>query len=645
MTRYLNDKKAAELLGCTPRHIRRMCTTGKFSGAIKEAGRWHIPVDADERLQGTDGPVKLANSAELADVPAAKRDEALRRLGHIRQFENLAAKFVHSGTGTYSEALEDFVSVRGIKNRTFWRWLKRFREEGLIGLVDMRGGGKFMHQIISAEASEYFKSMYLTPQQLTVKTCWRNINYINKDEDKGWKIPGLRWMYEYIAAAIPLGVQVLQREGLAAYEAKCAPYIETDPDGVAPGQVWVGDHSPFNCWIRHRNRWVRPWITAWEDMRSRQIVGWWVSAAPNQTTILLAFKRAVEIYGPPDSAKIDNGRDYDSELWTGTTKDRRKALRAGYIDEKMVVGIYAMMDVAVSFAIPYHPQSKPIERFFDTMDCQFTKTISTYCGKDTDRKPEDLVEMLKSQKALREAYDLVGFCELVGKYVEIYNNSAHTGRGMDGRSPAEVMATRRSRRVLGEGVAELLLRVWSGELTVGKNGVRFKKIWYGQFSPELLAFQGKKVRVAYDPDDLRSVYVYDAATLKLLTIADQGRLIAYGSAVSEEDLRWAMRQKARAVRIAKEFRDSRLTANMDLTDLTLKAMEDARKPAPEPTLPETLRPVRTPMNGQVPEHKRRETVKAVKKAAGAEGIEEVLDIDFSLLKQEDKYAGVKLFDD
>ena len=106
-------------------------------------------------------------------------------------------------------------------------------------------------------------------------------------------------MHRLIDDRILLAVQVLHREGLAAYEAKCAPYIEVDPDSVEPGQVWVGDHSEFNCWIRHAGRWVRPWVTAWEDYRSRAIVGYRISASPNQTTIMLAAKRAVEEHGPP----------------------------------------------------------------------------------------------------------------------------------------------------------------------------------------------------------------------------------------------------------------------------------------------------------------------------------------------------------
>ncbi len=638
MSEYLDIKKAAELFGWTRRHVCRLCEDGNLPGAVKVGGHWKIPRTADPRLAM---PENLPNLNELHNIPANKRDEALRCLGVIRDFE----RFVDAFAGKRSGALAIYVTQEKVTKRSLERWMAKYRTQGLLGLVDTRGGGKFISDMISDEAFELFKSMYLTQQRLSVKTCWQNICFKNKDEQKGWKIPSLQFMYRYIKNQIPLSVQILHREGLNAYVAKCAPYIETDPDSVAPGQIWVGDHSQFNCWVRHRGKWIRPWVTAWQDMRSRTIVGFHISASPNQTTILLAMKRAIEKYGPPDSVKIDNGKDYDSECWTGTTKVKRRTLKRGYIDEQMVAGIYAMMDVGVSFAIKYHPQSKPLERWFDTLDKQFTKTIPTYCGKDTDRKPDYLNDLLKSEKAIKEAHDLAGFAETVGQYVEVYNHSAHTGRGMNNKSPAQVLETRQSRRVMVEGVADLLLRVWSGELTIGKNGVRLKGMWYGQYDMQLAIHQGKKVRVAYDPDDLRRVYVYDAATLKLITIAEQNQLVQYGSAVSEEAFRTATQQKARALKVTRQFRDSRLAANMDLTSLTLRAMQEGQKEVTEKSREKTLRPVRTPLDSQVREHERREIIKAVKKAAGAESLEAVLDCDFSLLKPENKYADVNLFDE
>jgi len=382
-------------------------------------------------------------------------------------------------------------------------------------------------------------------------------------------------------------------------------------------------------------------------MRSRKIVGFHISPCPNQTTILQAFKRAVEEYGPPEGAKIDNGKDYDSEMWTGQTKKVRKSkvLSRGYLDQEMIAGIYAMMNVTVSFAIPYNAKSKPVERFFATLDSQFTKTIETYCSPDTKRRPEDLCDKLENETTILHAYDLAGFGQAVGRYIEVYNNTAHTGAGMDGRSPAEAFETGRTRRVLAEGAAALLLRVWSGAVKVGKNGVTIKGLRYGQYNAELLMSQGKEVRAAYDPDDMARVDIYDARTLRFITTAEQNRLVAYGKGVAEGDVREAMRTQRRAKRMLREIGDARLTANMELTDLTLKAREAIAKELPARRQPEIIRPVRTPFDDQVREQARQAVIKAVKRASGAESVNTVLDMDFSLLKRKNKYEGVRLFDE
>ena len=42
----IDIRKAAQLLGLTERHVRRMCIDGKLAGAVKVGGRWKVPVSA-----------------------------------------------------------------------------------------------------------------------------------------------------------------------------------------------------------------------------------------------------------------------------------------------------------------------------------------------------------------------------------------------------------------------------------------------------------------------------------------------------------------------------------------------------------------------------------------------------------------------
>jgi putative transposase len=566
---------------------------------------------------------------DISDVAADKLDEAIRKLGILTSAEAFTETAVRDGSNR-SDAVAAFCCHRQIAIGTLYRWRQAYRKEGLLGLVDGRGKGKFQSDSISDEAFEFFKSAWLVPQQPSVKMIWRILRFHAQQHQLAWQIPSLRTMYDIVEARIPLPVQVLHRQGQAAYDARCAPYILTDPDSIEPGAVWVGDHHEADCFVRHDGKWMRPWLTTWMDMRSRSIVGCHVSLSPNQTTIMLAFRDAVRQYGPPDTCHIDNGKDYDSEMFTGTTKTRRRLLGKNYIDEDLTRGIYAMMGILVIFAIPYHPQSKPIERWFATFEGQFVKTLPTYCGPATDRKPEELADYLKTHSAIDKGLNLDEFTGLVGRYIAAYNATAHTGAGMDERSPNEVMATRTSRKVILDGVLDLLCRVWSGELVVGKNGVRFRGLWFGQYDPALLMHQGKKVRVSFDPADLTSVHVYDATTLNLITIAEQAQLVRYGTGADETALREAHAAKARARKAVRRHRDETRTANMDLVSLTMEAMESNTRPEPEPDADRSIRPAATALDGQVGNVQRRQTARAVRKAAGAEQITHVRDLDFDV---------------
>jgi len=610
MNARITIDEAAKILGCSARHVRRMCEAGRLPGACRVGKVWHIPLTADSRLSGVKSPEQLSSQVDLADIPVHKRDEAIRRRGLIEACEAYCSVAVRNGTGRV-EAMERFCFEHKIPRQTMYAWIAAWRKRGLAGLIDKRGGTGFS-EIISPEAWNEFLSMYLTPQRLSVKTCLNNILYLAKVEKKNWTIPSLRTLQKYVAEKVPEPVLVLHREGLAAFEAKCAPHIIIDQDSVAPGSVWVGDHHQFNCWIQHRGNWVRPWLTAWEDYRSRAVVGWYISTSPNSTTILQAMRRGIERYGAPESVKIDNGKDYDSRLFTGQTKQQRKSLILSDEDRLTISGIYAMMGIGVSFSIPYHRQSKKIERWFDTLDCQFTKTVPTYCGKDAQRRPEDLAEYLKSPQA--EAYTLETFAAAVERYIDIYNRTAHSGQGMTGACPMEVLQTRTGIRQIDRDTLNLLMQVWSGELIVGKNGIKLMGMWYGQYNAELMRYFGKPVRAAYNPDDLRTVSVYDANTFRLITIAEQARLIQYG-AVSENDLREAMANKSRAVRLVKQAKPAARVAAMSLTDLAMAARAETAVPVADESA-KNVKPVRTPLDGQAGHHRRAEQSRLLKRAVG-----------------------------
>ncbi len=97
----------------------------------------------------------------------------------------------------------------------------------------------------------------------------------------------------------------------------------------------------------------------------------------------------------------------------------------------------------------------------------------------------------------------------------------------------------------------------------------------------------------------------------------------YGVAVKDEDLREAMRKKARATRTVREAAGpAARRRHTRITDLAIEAMADRTRPEPEETGVD-VQPVATPIDGQakaVRREGRRQAIKrAMQRAAGAEG--------------------------
>jgi hypothetical protein len=208
----------------------------------------------------------------------------------------------------------------------------------------------------------------------------------------------------------------------------------------------------------------------------------------------------------PSRVYTDNGKDFDSWALTGETKAMRwkrrrhprrarpEATRRASMPPSSVEHIHAW---------PYHGQSKPIERFFGTVEGSFGKSFSTYTGRNPQEKPEQLPAML----AKGQAPTLSEFVEKFATWVEVsYHQQIHTGDAMDCR-PCDAWETNlRTKRTAETETLELLLQRRVGPLKVGQNGIVNKGIWYGQY--DLAHWFGRDVYITIDPATAGRVNVY-----------------------------------------------------------------------------------------------------------------------------------------
>ena len=75
----------------------------------------------------------------MKSIPGKKLDDAIHRLGMIYECEKEAAAIMQTG-GKRTEALTVYMERNGISLATLYRWIKGYKEYGIKGLVDTRGG-------------------------------------------------------------------------------------------------------------------------------------------------------------------------------------------------------------------------------------------------------------------------------------------------------------------------------------------------------------------------------------------------------------------------------------------------------------------------------------------------------------------------
>jgi len=284
---------------------------------------------------------------------------------------------------------------------------------GVEGLVDRRGvaqrgtDDEEQHGRRDPAAVEYFYSLYHTQSRQSLTLCHEVTRRVAERE--GWTWPAsasatVKWLRKHDNLALTC----LMRDGCDTYCRKWMPHLDVDYSLIDPGQLYQTDHHQCDFWVEHDDKQLRPWLTAVEDARSRCIVGWHLGPSPHQDAILAAYLVAFKDWSIPERLRIDNGKDFASELLTGVTKAQRDTLRrvhgpdwrkvlerdASLIDcgaDPRFKGITAELGIELIYAIPYAPWSKgQTERWFGTFEGRCGKTFATYCGNSSMTRPECL---------------------------------------------------------------------------------------------------------------------------------------------------------------------------------------------------------------------------------------------------------------
>jgi transposase InsO family protein len=431
---------------------------------------------------------RAARHAEFSRLPTRTQEKA-----HVR-FE--AVRYFHSLFGVVDAEMERYEitareigkSVNAIRN-----WVgqcKCLDRADWLAALAAKHRGRQATAPITPEALDYIKGEYFTLTRPSLKPIyWRATRMA---VERGWTVPSYVTVKRLIKAE-PHWHHVLHREGRDEF-ARLFPAQQRDYSALKLAELWCADGRAADVFARWEDGAVsRPVVVAWIDVRTRVCVGFKVGRVESADLIRLAFKAALEqTRALPQAVLMDNGRGFASKLLTGGVPNRFRF----QVRDEDIPGIFPLMGIDVTWALPYSGRSKPIESFWRTVAEMEKRFPGAYCGNKPDARPEDC----DSSKAV----PIAQYRALLEETLREYHDKPHRGDSMDGRSPRavyeELLAHTTVRQPTQQQLQLCLLAAEAVKLDRASGCVRIMGNRY--WTEKLAAVDRDAVYVArFDPED------------------------------------------------------------------------------------------------------------------------------------------------
>lgn len=607
---YLSVSEYAELRGCSERYARMLIAkgnihavemNGKLGGGIGGVS-YFIPLASidpklirkyqrqQDRKNGGERPKpeRQKDLPSLEEMSDSERREVARWKNILEEWrafrgqpgkkEDLDRAFVDQAKGKYPDMK---LSVRILQRHD-----QALREQGEAALADGRGKHGNHKKAVPDEVFSIFMGYYLDESRRSVQKCMDLTETKIRHEGKTELLPlaSHQTFTREIVRVIPPAALVLCREGMKACTDKMLPYIKRTYEDLCSNDIWVCDNHTFDVFVNdgEHEKPIRVYLTAFQDVRSRKFVGWYVTLNPSSAATLVALRRAVEKHGIPLRILSDNGREFLTFDIGG--RGFRKARKPSK-EEHEIPTILDNLGIEFRTAMVKNARAKIIERAFLDVKNGFSKMFEGYTGGTVAERPERLK---KTGKDADNFTLLPEFVEYVDRYIEgIFNKHKHYGVGMNGRTPDQVYAAclAEQRVATAEQLNLMMLRNTRMQ-KVGRDGVHLDL--YGQklsFNSHDLNFyhMGRKVYFRYDPDDLAEVRVYDDKDRFLCTAQQTGAL---GYFADKDEVKKAEQEKRKYMKAVKTWKDQHVRQAHDELELLMWQAEqnladDTSRPNPK----------------------------------------------------------------
>lgn len=377
------------------------------------------------------------------------------------------------------EAIAQATKKGQLPNRaTFYRWIERYQSRGITGLLPEHKGRQ--RKIASWHGIAI--TLYNQPTQPGYAQVARELR-----EEHGCNLSDSEVRGFLKALPSHLGQFSARRIGAGERRKTQFNYIHRTTENLDVGMLYQGDGHTIDVYVQHPvtgNIW-RPELTVWIDVKSRYIVGWYLSEAESSISTIGALSHAIVSHDHlPDCLYIDNGSGFKSRIMS---------------DE--AVGFYNRFNIHVIFAQPGNPGAKgQVERFFGVMEQDFGKRFgAAYCGQDVAKEVSQKF-VVKSKKDKSEVPTLQQWVDRFEHWLDLYHNRPHPE--YPDTTPAKMWATLHKNPVYMEATAVFRPRI---ERKVNRSSVQLHNRHYKH--KDLIHYNTKTVHVEYDLHDDRTVTV------------------------------------------------------------------------------------------------------------------------------------------
>lgn len=414
-----------------------------------------------------------------------------QRIGVIQEL------IAYQGTEGYAGVQAQAAKQLGMSIRSLQRLMKKWREEGILGLMPQarrdrgkaRIGEDWQQFIVKTYREGNRGSRSLSPAQVAVRVK------VRAQELGERKYPSHMTVYRILKPMIEQRQQVKRSLGWKGSRLTIKTRDGAEIAVEYSNQVWQADHTKVDVLVVEQSGEIlgRPWLTLVVDTYSRCIMGMHLGFdAPSAAVVCLALRHAIlpKQYGSGYELKQSWGTyGLPQYLYTDGGKD----FRSQHLEQ-------VATELGIGLCLRRQPSDGGIvERPFGTFNRDFFSTLPGYVGSDvTARSPVAEAEACLTLVQLEKL--------LVRYLVDRYNPGIDARMGDQSRIGRWEAGGIAQLPLLGERELDLCLMRRDRRVVYRGGYVQFANLSYQ--GEHLAGYAGEQVIIRYNPRDITTVLIY-----------------------------------------------------------------------------------------------------------------------------------------